>query len=347
MIVRIDASMGEGGGSILRTGAGIALAMGVPVHFVNIRKSRKNPGLAEQHLVGLKLLADLTGSQIKGLHLGSKEVQIDPGTRVKEQVHVNIRTAGAIGLVLQPAILALSTREERSEIHVTGGATYGKWAPSIDYISEIVSPFLSKIGIKLDIEIKRHGFYPKGDAKLVAHVQGSARKWKIEETKSVINKVMGRVICENRLSRRKVGERIADSFVDTLLKRGIVKHSPNIDIQYVDASNAGVGITAWYQGLGFGGVSRVGELRVSAEQVGSRAAGHLADFFESGAGVDLHLADQLVPLAMHADRFRITTSVLTSHTRTNLLVLEQLIGLRLNTETVTGEQRNAPVQIAL
>jgi len=48
-ILRIDGSMGEGGGQILRYSLALSALLLQPVEVYNIRAKRSNPGLRPQH----------------------------------------------------------------------------------------------------------------------------------------------------------------------------------------------------------------------------------------------------------------------------------------------------------
>ena len=60
----IDGSIG--GGSVLRVGVPLAIALNKPITVYNIRQHRQKKGLRTQHLTGLQLLCRLTGSVLEG-----------------------------------------------------------------------------------------------------------------------------------------------------------------------------------------------------------------------------------------------------------------------------------------
>ncbi|HLB70226.1 MAG TPA: RNA 3'-terminal phosphate cyclase, partial [Candidatus Methanoperedens sp.] len=66
-------------------------------------------------------------------------------------------------------------------------------------------------------------------------------------------------------------------------------------------------------------------------KVGSIAAGLLISELRSGAGVDIYLADQLIPyMALAGGSF--TARTITPHTRTNIWVTEQFLDVKFNIE---------------
>ena len=70
-MIRIDGSVGEGGGQILRTALSLSLATGTPFRIENIRAGRKNAGLLRQHLTAVLAAAEIGSAQVEGAVLGS------------------------------------------------------------------------------------------------------------------------------------------------------------------------------------------------------------------------------------------------------------------------------------
>ena len=89
-LIKIDGSIGEGGGQILRTATALAAVTKKPCHVFNVRKGRPKPGLATQHLLGIQALAQLCRGRLEGDHLGSEEIKFWPGETYRDRVSVNI-----------------------------------------------------------------------------------------------------------------------------------------------------------------------------------------------------------------------------------------------------------------
>ena len=79
------------------TGMGCDFAFNI----LNIRKGRSTPGLRAQHLAGIQLICELTGSTLKGGDIGSEEINIVAGGQQKEEVDLHIPTAGSLSLIYQ------------------------------------------------------------------------------------------------------------------------------------------------------------------------------------------------------------------------------------------------------
>jgi RNA 3'-terminal phosphate cyclase len=108
--------------------------------------------------------------------------------------------------------------------------------------------------------------------------------------------------------------------------------------QYVDSFSIGSAVTivaTMTSGCVLGG-DALGERGKLAEEVGREAASNLRAAIDSGAPVDAHLADHLVPwLALRGGCFR--SAAITDHTRTHCWLVEQFIGpaFRIEEETRT------------
>ena len=153
-VIEIDGAVGEGGGAILRLSAGYSILYNTPIRIKNIRANRPKPGLRMQHLLGLRLLSELTGSSLSKCDIGSTELLFHPETNIrKKDIKIEISTAASIGLLLQPiqiACLGLKSHE-KIILKVNGGATFGKWAPSINYLENVTYRLFKKSGLNIEI----------------------------------------------------------------------------------------------------------------------------------------------------------------------------------------------------
>ena len=68
--VAVDGSLLEGGGQIVRVAAALSAATGREVRVENVRAGRPKPGLAAQHLAGLRLVRDACGGSLRALDGG-------------------------------------------------------------------------------------------------------------------------------------------------------------------------------------------------------------------------------------------------------------------------------------
>jgi RNA 3'-terminal phosphate cyclase (ATP) len=78
--MKIDGSLGEGGGQILRSSLALSLVTGKPLVIENIRAKRKKPGLMLQHLSAVTAAAEVSQAHVEGAALGSMRLTFCPGT---------------------------------------------------------------------------------------------------------------------------------------------------------------------------------------------------------------------------------------------------------------------------
>ncbi|MHA1728774.1 MAG: RNA 3'-terminal phosphate cyclase [Promethearchaeota archaeon] len=340
--LKINGSMGEGGGSILRLSAAFSVLFNQPIHIINIRANRSKPGLRLQHLVGLLALKELSGGSISSVNVGTMELKFTPGNGFKSEIDVQIRTAGSIALLAQTIQTAsinasIKTESEQVLIHVNGGGTFGLGAPDPYYLNGVTYRYFKRMGYECNITVNKNGFYPKGGA--TTDLYFKPLKDPSKELKPLIIhkpgnlvKIAGNIVASDRLRKPKVAERIKKTIIAELMK-SIMNNSTQYDIctQYVRTLNAGVGLSIWAEfdsGAVLSSGTVLGKRGVSSETIGEKAVKLLQRDMNSGATVGSHLADQIIPLLYICDRTSsITVPLLTPHMQTNIELLN-LFGKR-------------------
>ncbi len=324
--VEIDGSMLEGGGAIVRIASALSVLSGKPVRIHSIRAGRSQPGLRVQHLRSLEALLTLCGGKLDGGRLGSREIYFCPGETFESHIRVRIETAGSVGLVLQALLVAMLAAREITTAEISGGATFGKYAPPVQYIQLVLLPLLKAMGCSAEIEIVRHGFYPVGGSLVRARVQstGELRRLLLLEQGDV-NAIEGVSIASRMLKKRQVAERQARAATSVLENRG---YRCGIKTSYVDSSCPGSGVvlaarTSTGCALGADGLGEKGK---PAKAVGRQAAKGLLRALESGSTVDEHMSDQVLPyLALARGRSAVIAPSLTMHAKTNMTVITEFV----------------------
>ena len=321
MIVEIDGSMGEGGGQILRTAVALSCALHTDVVIKNIRKGRKTPGLRAQHLAGIRLATEMCDADVDGVEIGSTEVHFSPRSNTGGSFEIDIGTAGSISLVLQTCMLPAFLANGPTELIIRGG-TDVPWSPPIDYLTLVLLPLMQKMGATAEITTEQRGFYPSGGGVVSAHVlpSGGLRGIDIEDRGKLL-KIRGSIASRNLPPH--VPDRIGAAAVKTLSR--YVLPDIETDISRGPSTGASFVLSAEYENT-FIGASCLGEKGVPAERVGELAATHLDEEMRSGATLDQHAADQLIPfmfLAEGGSAFR--TADLSAHAKTNLRVSAQMM----------------------
>ena len=317
-IIKIDGSIGEGGGQILRTSISLSMATNTAVQIYNIRSKRPNPGIQPQHYMALKAAAAISGAEITGLKLSSESIFFEPQKVSNKISSIDIGTAGSIPLVLQALIPSLVTSSLRYPIELIGG-TDVKWSPTIDYIRYIFSPFLKIIGIKLYMEIRRRGYYPRGGGRVVFEVENVSFPKALKFNK-ISKEVVVRSVCSNL--PKNVAERQASAVLSVLQKSDLNLNTRTF-VADETALSPGTSVLVYSTGE-FGpfiGSDSIGEKGKPAEKVGEEAALSFLNEFSSSPDVDTHLSDMVIPylfLSPYASKVKI--SRITRHLETNLFV---------------------------
>ena len=332
--LEIDGSHGEGGGQILRTAVSLAALTSRAVHFSNIRAGRRVPGLAAQHLTSVRAAAALCAAKLEGDLLGSQDLIFAPQRPVQSGAyHFDVAaarpggSAGATSLVLQTVLLPLALAPGPSAIIVDGG-THNPMSPPFDYLRDVWLRTLARMGVAVELDLEAWGWYPAGQGRIRATLQGwprgshlPARLSAFElETRGALIRAHGRAVAANLPSH--IAERMTTR-ASTLLGR--LGCPIDISAMCVEAKSAGAGLflCAEYERCA-AGFSAIGKRGRPSEEVAEEAALGTIAFNASTAALDAHLGDQLLlPAALADGPSRCTVHQVTRHLRTNAWVIEQ------------------------
>lgn len=347
-VLEINGTMGEGGGSILRLAAGFSVLFNRAIKIKNIRANRSPPGLRLQHLLGLQVLRDLTDGNLSEAEIGTTKLQFSPGNDFKEELEVNIRTAGSIALLSQTIQTAAIKNPMGNPliINIKGGGTFGTGAPDPYYLNNVTYQYFQKMGYSCKIEVLKNGYYPKGGAAArllinpVKDPKTDLTPLNLTHTGNLKN-IGGKIIVSENLRRPQVAERIRDGIINGLCSQKIEipdllgnnlreitpsKDQIHISEIYEHTLNPGAGLCIWAEfdtGVILGSGTILGKRGVSSEKVAEIAVQSLIKQIKTGATVDEHLADQIIPLMyLCGKRSSIIVPEITSHMQTNIDLLE-------------------------
>src|SRR2546425_1454454 len=333
-MIEVDGSYGEGGGQVLRTAVALGAVLSKEIHVFNIRAGRAEPGLRPQHMTGVKAAAELCSANLQGLEVGATEFVLKPGKLKAGNFRFDVGTAGSVTLVLQTLMPILAFAPGPVQLEIAGG-TDVKWSPPVDYVRLITLPILKKIGYRGELELVRRGHYPKGGG-LVKFSSGGPSKLHAmnHEKPGIVSKVYG--ISHAVALPRHVAERQAAAARKSLEEAKLP--SPSIDVEVVDdrrqlSLGSGIVLFAETQNGHILGSDALGERGRPAEEVGSSAGRILAEEVESGAMLDRHMGDMIIPyLVLARGASEVSVSRVTQHTMTNVKVAEWLTETTFNLE---------------
>ena len=328
-MIEIQGNIHEGGGSIVRLSCALSTLTKKPVKITKIRENREKQGLQEQHYQSIKSLARLCNAETKGLELGSKELEFIPNEITKKQLNVEIRTAGSACLALQSLMLPSLFLKHNLTIRIKGGATFNENAPNIYYFQDVLIPTLKKLGFNCDIEIIKHGFYPKGGADLIFRSKKFKEIKDLELTEQgALKKLSGISIATLDLKKAKVSERQSLS-AEKILGSNLDAHI-GIGNEYVDSLSTGSSILlkAEFDNciLGWDALGAKGKY---SEKVGEEAAIGLLKQVLSKATVDEHLADQIIPYLAFTKNSTIKVPKVTKHLEANIHVIQKFLDCKI------------------
>lgn len=331
-MIEIDGSHGEGGGQILRTSIALSAVTGEEVRVRNIRANRPNPGLAPSHVTSIDAVARLCDGEVDNLYAGSKDIVFKPGQLTGGRFEFDVGTAGSISLVLQSCLVPAALSKARVTMHVTGG-TDVRWSPPIDFMRLVHLPLLNLFGPSCDLEVMSRGFYPEGGGEVEMDVSPVGELAAVDlQSRGNVLRIEGMAFAQN------LPEHVVTRTKHSALKELIDFEQVRVDsdVRKGRSTGAGMVLCAVCENT-FLGSSALGEKGVRAEELGETCAHDLIETIDSGATVDEHMLDQILPyMALSKGRSRVLTEEMTGHAETNMSVVEAFLGKRFETEKRNG-----------
>lgn len=320
-MIIIDGSDGEGGGQVVRNSCALAIATSTPCRINNVRGKREKPGLMRQHVTAVEAAAMISQAEVRGLAVGSKEVEFYPGRVVPGDYHFAVGTAGSTSLVLQTVLMPLAMADAPSRLVLEGG-THNMMAPPFDFISRSFLPIINRMGPKVSARLVRHGFYPRGGGRIEVDIEPAPLRPIDCIERGPPTGVRGRVLFAN------LGDDVAQRLL-ARAQRDLPTWPPlALDIEKLPADE-GPGIILMLE-AGHAEVTEIvsafGQIGVPAERLAKAAAARMRGYQDGAAFAGPYLADQLVLPFSLAGGGRFTTVKPSQHLRTAIEIAARFTG---------------------
>jgi RNA 3'-terminal phosphate cyclase (ATP) len=333
-MIEIDGSEGEGGGQVLRSALSLSMCTNQPFRIVNIRAKREKPGLMRQHLTAVRAAAEICDANVVGDEVGSRELTFRPGVVKPGNYGFSIGTAGSCTLVLQTVLPPLLTASTSSQIRISGG-THNKASPPVDFLQRAFLPLVERMGPKVNLDLVRHGFFPRGGGEILATVTPATRL----SVLSLMERGARRggyaesyiaAIPMHVASRElEIVGKMLNWPVEQLHVRGLSGEvGPGNALTITVEHDA---VTEVFTGFG--------EKGVSAEQVAKGAAERARAYLAAPVAVGRHLADQLLlPMAL-AGGGEFTTLPVSAHFQSHAAIIRTFLGIETSVVAEEGVVR--------
>ena len=323
--IKLDGSVGEGGGQILRTALSLSMITGKPFSVHNIRAKRPKSGLLRQHLTCVHAATAICDAQVEGAELGSTTLYFKPQAVKAGNYSFAIGSAGSCTLVFQTVLPALMLAEGLSKLEFSGG-THNSMAPPFQFLEQAFLPQLARMGVQVNVELQRYGFYPAGGGKFSAQITPCKM---LKPFDFLERGALRDISCEAMVAGvpAHVALRELESVAGTLNLAPDKCHIRGLPDKVGPGNVLLLSVVHEQMTEVFVGF---GEKSVSAERVAQRTVAQAQRYLASNAVVSEHLADQLMlPFAL-AGSGVYTATVASEHAKTNAAIIAQFLHVNIS-----------------
>ncbi len=301
--LRLDGSRHSGSGTLVRQAVALAALVGRPLRLYNVRARRQPPGLRPQHLKAVEAVAELVDARLEGAEVGSQRLTFVPRRRPRGGTYRwDIGTAGSATLLVQTVLPVLAFADGPSRALIRGGL-FQDFAPTYFHLRHALLPLLHRMGLEARLEMLRPGYVPRGGGELLLEVtplQAPLRPLRLERQGRPV-RVFGMALASH-LKQRRVARRMADRCRQRLLEAGLPEpHIETIDDTSAYQPGAALAVFVETDTGALLGADQAGAPGRPSEAIADNVARMLLEDLRSGATVDRHLADQLIPYLALAD----------------------------------------------
>ena len=314
--LKINGAHGEGGGQIIRSAITLSCITKQPIHIENIRKNRKVSGLKPQHLLAIKVLKKISDCKVIGDEIGSTELKFIPGEIQNSKLSEDVGTAGSISLILQVLIPIVAISQKKLELSIKGG-TDVQWSPTMFYTQHVLREAYSRMGINFSFELKKRGYYPKGDGEINLEINPASVK-AISLSKRKTNQAT--ILCTfSKITNEKIEREIKR------IKEKLVNENFGVDVEIKEEEALDSGASLLVYSIDENSITGSDSLFDKKTQ----SFDVDIDGFLEDLAVDENLADMIVvPASVAKGKTTFQVKKITKHLETNLFVTSKISGCK-------------------
>jgi RNA 3'-terminal phosphate cyclase (ATP) len=274
---------------------------------------------------------------LDGAEAGSRTFTFRPGkAEPADRYRWDIGTAGSATVLALAVLPVMALRGQGAQAEIRGGL-FQDSAPSMFHLQHVIMPMLAQMGITADIDMIRPGYVPAGEGIIRLTVPRARRALRpLAPRRGEAPARIWGISLASHLGDRHVAARMAAAartVLDTADgSAGIIDIAQRSD---VTAAQPGAAFALFADFIGGArlGADRAGAPHRRAESIGARVAHQLLEDIASGATIDRHASDQIIPfaaLARGASKFKVPFT--TEHTRTAAWLASVFLAADVSTE---------------
>jgi RNA 3'-terminal phosphate cyclase (ATP) len=214
------------------------------------------------------------------------------------------------------------------------GGLFQDFAPSFFHMQKVLIPLLQKMGARVDLEMIRPGYVPRGQGHIqltVSPLSGSLKPFSMTD-QGILTRIEGMALASH-LVNEKVAHRMTHQCQKILAAKGYHAKMDAWEDTTSVQKGAALFLRAETDSGCLLGADQAGKLGRKSEEIGEFVALSLLEDLATKATTDRHLADQLILFAALArGQTRYSFPRLTDHIESNLWLVEKILGAKTQKE---------------
>jgi len=273
----------------------------------------------------------MCGAKTSPLRIGARELTFSPSNIKQTRLELDTGTAGSVSLVFQCLLLSSLGAPGPVDLTLRGG-TDVPGAPSCDYVKNVKLKMLEKMGLRVDFQNVKRGYFPAGGGivrvRVDPHEGELLMPLVLQEDAAEAAGAWGVSHISGAAGQKREAEkqkRVAERLLTDAL------HVPaRIDIDCGAAKSPGSGLVLWARiGDSVIGSSALGKKGFHGEKVAEEAVERLLKTYHARASTDPWLGDQLLPyMALSRGPSMISVPRVTRHMKTSMWLIQLFLNVR-------------------